>query len=90
MYSNIDMTYLGRIAREKRWALGYTQQKVADEIGIDIRAITQFETGKTKSFRVMSWYWINDCIDNSDIRRACHAYKIHHGAINSGFASQTD
>ena len=73
MYSPVNTRKLGRLCAENRRNAGWSQQDVALDIGCTIRAISQFENGYTTSWRILSWYMLNDFINN-DIVRGCARY----------------
>ena len=73
MYSPINKRKLGRLCQENRKRKGWTQTEIAYDIGCDIRSVSQFESGYSTSFRVLSWYMQNDMITN-DMVRGCRRY----------------
>lgn len=73
MYSVVNRRKMGKICQENRKRDGWTQAEIALDIGCDIRCISQFESGYTTSWRVLSWYMLNGYLDK-DIVRGCARY----------------
>lgn len=73
MYFPINRRKMGKICQENRKRDGWTQAEIALDIGCDIRCISQFESGYTTSWRVLSWYMLNGYLDK-DIVRGCARY----------------
>ena len=73
MYSPINLRKLGKICQENRKRAGWTQNEIALDIGCDMRCVSQFESGYTTSWRILSWYLLNDMLD-SDTVKGCARY----------------
>ena len=73
MYAPINRRKLGRLCKERRINAGWTQTEIALDIGCDVRCISQFECGYTTSWKILSWYMLNDIITN-DMVRGCSRY----------------
>ena len=71
MYGPINRRKLGKICQEIRRQRGWTQAEIALDIGCDVRAVSQFEAGYTTSWRVLSWYMLNDIVSNDIVKGCC-------------------
>lgn len=52
----INLLELGQKCSQYRRFLGITQQKVADEIGVSRKTISDFEWGRNDSVKIFLWY----------------------------------
>jgi transcriptional regulator with XRE-family HTH domain len=50
------MGELGTFVRERRKALGYTLEEVADQIGVSHQALSQLELGQTRGLKGPNMY----------------------------------
>ena len=68
VYMVIDRRKLGKIAAQNRLSAGWTQNEIALDIGCDVRTVSQFECGYTTSWRVFTWYVLNDILTVDDLK----------------------
>ncbi len=54
MAHNVDV-HVGRRIRQHRWMAGFTQQKLADQIGIKFQQIQKYETGANRVSSSRLW-----------------------------------
>ena len=82
----VNMYWLGYHAKIQRKKRGLTQTDVANALGCDIRSISMFECGHSQSWKIISWYLLNDLL-SMDIIRGCSkhgktASQIYNRQIN--------
>ena len=52
----LDLKELGRKCKEFRQAHGWTQQDVADGLGISREIVSGFECGRSRNLKILFWY----------------------------------
>jgi len=52
----MDLKQLGKECKEFRKAHGWTQQKVADDLGVSREIVSGFECGRSKNLQLLFWY----------------------------------
>ena len=47
---------IGKMCKSFRESIGITQQKVAEDLNMDITNISKFENGKNRNLNILLWY----------------------------------
>lgn len=101
--SNFDFEYMGKAIKEKRKDKGYTQEKLAEKIGVEVRTIKQWEKGALSrkinfpkllelfsALEIDSNYLLGNSYSNKEIETVCSYTGLSEKAVKELHRIKTD